>query len=319
MHKFPIRSLVATGVAALLVAAGASNAHADPEFTPDANDVVGVGSDTTELVMNTLATEYNNSGDVVAGRRLASWDAVGSRFIRPRFGAGPILRPTGSFAGIDTIQETRSVTFARSSRGPDEIADRGTVFYPFARDRLNYAYAKPTSVVATNLSSADLREIYTCVKTNWQQFGGPNKRIQARIPEFGAGLRTFFLNSIGVTEEQIAEAVDQPDTRCDVAAVQSNDPAAVIDQPGAIVPFSVAKYSSLPISDKDQVSLATMAPFAPSRLVYNVLRANSVPAIGPLFDEASWICTSTRAGQVIAARGFTRLPSGQCGVGVPVP
>jgi ABC-type phosphate transport system substrate-binding protein len=319
MHTFTVRSIVAPAVAALLVAVGASNALADPGFTPDSNDAVGVGSDTTELVMNALATEYNRSGQVVASRRLASFDATGSSSIVPRAGAASITRPSGSSAGIDALQATASLTFARSSRGPNNATDKGTVFYPYANDKLSYIYAKPTSSASTRLTAADLRAIYTCAKTNWNQFGGANKLIQARIPGAGSGTRAFFLTSIGVTEQQIVAAIAQPNTRCDVAEVRENDPRAVIGKSAAIAPFSVARYTTLSTSDKSKVALASRAPFAPTRVVYNVLRANGVQAFGPLFNQRSWICTSTKAGQVIAAQGFTRLPASTCGVGVRVP
>lgn len=299
------------GALALASSLTAAPAQADPTFTPDGNDVVGVGSDTTENVVDALARRYNATA-IVGGRRLASFDATGSANIQPRQQGGSIPRPNGSSAGIDALQSTPSLSFARSSRGP-RAGDEGTTFYPYAVDRLSYIVAKPDTNAGLSLNNAQLRAIYTCERRSW----GEGTRIRAKVPQAGSGTRAFFLSTIGVTEAEIADAIAQRDNFCDVAEVQENDPAPVIGSPNAIAPFSFARFKTLPAGQKSQVRYAGNAPFEVSRDVYNVIRTANTGSLGQFFDESSWICTNADANQVIQAQGFTRLPAGQCGVAIP--
>jgi ABC-type phosphate transport system substrate-binding protein len=289
----------------------AAPAQADPSFTPDANDMVGVGSDTTEFVMNRLAVAFNQAG--VGGTvRMASWDATGTANITPRRNAASIPRPNGSSAGIDALQSTASISFARSSRGPNPTGDEGTVFFPYAKDNLGYVFATGTHA-KLNLTAAQLKLIYTCQRTNWSQFGRPAGHIHAKVPQPGSGTRTFFLSSIGETETQLQDAIAQADATCDVAEVQEHDPSAVIGDLNAIAPFSKARYKILSATVKEDVKYANNG-FQIQRNVYNVIRTADVNTFGQFLDSQSWLCTSAKAGQVITAQGFVRLGAGECGV-----
>lgn len=288
-------------------------AQADPSFTPDRNDVVGVGSDTTEFVVQALARVYNKSGQV-GKKRLASFDATGTAKIRPRVGAPRIARPNGSSAGIDELQTNKAISFARSSRGPNTTGDEGTIFFPFAKDTLGYTFSRPGSKVDRNLNARQLKRIYTCQKTNWRQFGRPAGKIHAKVPQAGSGTRSFFIASLGITETQLQDAIAQPNRRCNVAEVQEHDPRAVIGDKNAIAPFSLARYTILKASVKKQIGYAAKSRFNVKRDVYNVVRTKNVDSLGRFFDDSSWICTSAKAKRVIAAQGFRRLPSNRCGV-----
>jgi ABC-type phosphate transport system substrate-binding protein len=290
----------------------ATPAQADPAFTPDANDMVGVGSDTTEFVMQRLAVAFNSAGGGTV--RMASWNATGSATIVPRRNAASIPRPNGSSAGIDALQATPSLTFARSSRGPNPTGDEGTIFFPYAKDTLGYVFAT-NSHAKLNLTDAQLKLIYTCQRTNWNEFGRPAGHIHARVPQPGSGTRTFFLSSIGETETQLQDAIAQPDATCDVAEVQEHDPAAVSGDLNAIAPFSKARYKILTAAVKQNVKYANNG-FQVQRNVYNVLRTSDVGSYGQYFDAQSWICTSAKADTIITGQGFSRLPAGQCGAPV---
>lgn len=310
------KSLIGCGLAAsaaLLTSmlAAVPAAQADPAFTPDANDIVGVGSDTTEFVMNRLATAFNAAA-VGGTRRMASFNATGSATIVPRNGAAAIPRPNGSSAGIDALQATASLSFARSSRGPNASGDEGLAFFPYAVDTLGYVFTSDTNA-KKNLTANQLALIYTCQRTNWSQFARPAGHILAKIPQAGSGTRTFFLASIGITETQLQDAIAQPDATCSVQEVQEHDPNAVIGAPNAIAPFSKARYKILTTAQKNQLKFDTNG-FQVKRNVYNVVRTSDVGTLGPFFDDGSWICTSAKAGTVISGQGFTRLPAGQCGV-----
>jgi ABC-type phosphate transport system substrate-binding protein len=316
------KSLRLTGVAAAatvgslaLSMALTGPAQADPKFLPDKNDIVGVGSDTTEFVVQGLSGAFN-AARVGGSRRLASFNATGSAQIVVRKGADPITRPNGSSAGIDELQANPDVSFARSSRGPNASGDEGTSFFPFAKDRLSYVYAKPTSHVSLNLSASDLFDIYTCGKTDWSDFGGPSGHIEAKVPQAGSGTRSFFLASIGETEAQLQAAIAQTDSVCSVNEVQEHDPGAVIGNPDAIAPFSFARYKILPKATKKKVGYAADAgaPFNVSRNVYLVIRTADSGSLAQYFDTDSWICTSLKSAHVIKSQGFSLLPADQCGV-----
>jgi ABC-type phosphate transport system substrate-binding protein len=265
--------------------------------------------------MNALAAKFN--GQKVGGsRRLASFDAEGSATIVLRKGSAPITRPNGSSAGIDELQANPDVSFARSSRGPNATGDEGTSFYPYAKDKLSYVFAKPDSNVSPNLSASDLFDIYTCAKTDWSDFGMPAGHIEAKIPQAGSGTRSFFEASIGETEQQMQDAINQPDNVCSVNEVEEHDPNAVIGQPNAIAPFSFARYKILSKAVKKQLTYAANvgAPFNVSRNVYNVIRTADTGSLGSFFDTGSWLCNSASAAKVIKSQGFSLLPAGQCGV-----
>lgn len=305
-------AIAAGAIAIAMVVSG--TASADPKFVPDANDIVGVGSNTTEFVMQALAGAFNGA-KVGGSMRMASFNAEGSTTIVLRQGSDPITRPNGSSAGIDELQANPDVSFARSSRGPNATGDEGTSFYPYAKDRLSYAYAKPKSNVSLNLSAADLKSIYTCQVTNWSDFGQPAGHIAAKIPQAGSGTRSFFLASIGETEQQLQDAIAQPDDVCSVTEVEEHDPSAVIGQPNAIAPFSGARYKILDKATKRKIGYAANdgAPFNVSRNVYNVIRTADTSKLGKYFDTSSWICTDPKAAKVIKSQGFTLLPNGECG------
>jgi len=318
MKKIIRGGCLAAVTVAVLAAPTVTPAQADPAFTPDANDIVGVGSDTTEFVMQKLAVAFNTA-KIGGTRRMASWNATGSATIVPRAGAPSITRPNGSSAGIAELRANNNISFARSSRGPNATGDTGTAFFPYATDKLGYVFAKPTSNVKRNLAAAGLKDIYTCVKTNWSQFNRPAGHIHARVPQPGSGTRTFFLASIGVTEAQLQASIAQPDAVCDVSETQEHDPNAVIGDVNAISPFSFARFKTLSAATKTQIGYANKAPFNVTRNVYNVIRTADAGTLGPFFDNSSWLCTSVKAGAVITAQGFTRLGAAQCGVPVIAP
>ncbi len=309
-------ALVAAALALTLPAL--TPAQADPAFVPDSNDIVGVGSDTTEFVMQRLAVNFNTL-QIGGTRRMASFNATGSATIVPRAGAPAITRPNGSSAGIAELRNNNAISFARSSRGPNSTGDTGTLFFPYASDRLGYVYAKPTTHVKLTLSAADLQAIYTCQKTNWSQFGRPAGHIHAKIPQPGSGTRKFFLDSIGVTEAQVVDAIAQPDSVCSVSETQEHDPNAVIGDPDAISPFSFARYKILSAATKTNIGYAAKAPFNVRRNVYNVIRTSDSGSLAQFFNDSSWICTSAKADSIITGQGFNRLPAGQCGVAVVAP
>src|SRR5262245_13781306 len=91
---------IAATMAAGLVVATASPAHADPATT-----YVAVGSDTTQDVMNPMAA-------IAGGGLLGSWDAVNPSTpgvihdsINPKTGCG-MTRPNGSGEGVNALRKS---------------------------------------------------------------------------------------------------------------------------------------------------------------------------------------------------------------------
>lgn len=318
---------LAAGAAALL-GSFTSVASADPGTTPAKTDIVGVGSDTTEDVLNFLASGYNGKSPAPANK-LASWDAFGSVAITPAFGCAEIPRPAGSGAGVAALRNNTDgcIDFARSSSGPK--ADQGDlVFVPFAKDILTYAYNLQTNAIK-NLTAAELKLIYTCQKQTWNGVrpnqGFKSEAILPRLPQSGSGTRSTFLSAIGVTEADIVAAKKR--TGCNlVDTVAENDPAVLKGKVNAIAPFSLARYRVAGGYKTTGIDLSSSQStgYRFERNVYNVLKDtvgnNTVPAaFKGIFGKASeggYIC-STAGQDLIKARGFSTISN--CGTPVATP
>ena len=202
--------LTAAIAAAATTALAATPALADPPtgVTPKPTDVVGVGSDTIQNVMDQFSVDYNKTH--TAGK-LYSFDALNPTTgamgdpIQTKSGSSNCLipRPDGSSAGITALGATKTTTggapcidFARSSRGPS--APGPFTFINLAGDAVTYA-TQPGSHAPKNLTTAQLTSIYNCTVTNWNQVGGSNAPIEAFLPQSGSGTRSFFLSALGLS------------------------------------------------------------------------------------------------------------------------
>ncbi|MGW7409303.1 Ig-like domain repeat protein [Streptomyces sp. NPDC054833] len=242
-------------VAAAVVAGGlalASPASADPTPAGTFRQLVGVGSDTTQDVLNALAGDTVNGTGYSAtavksasGAGLASYDAIepgtGSTTstITTRSGGPSFLRPNGSgkgrfalsasltgdkFPDSNGVSTKGQVDFARSSGGPS-ASGTALTYIPMARDAVGVAVR---GAGIDNLTVAQLHDIYTGVLT---QVNGHT--VHPKIPQSGSGTRNFFLNAIGVA------AGDVP---ADIPVVQENQGNAALTEDGALVPFSVGSW-----------------------------------------------------------------------------
>ncbi|MFD9740387.1 hypothetical protein [Umezawaea sp. NPDC059074] len=322
--------------AAVLVAAAATfatltgTAQADPSgVVPAATDVVGVGSDTTQGVLNTLTAHYNTKSPAPANKAY-SWDAVGSASITPKSGASSITRPNGSSAGISTLiadGTAHNVDFARSSRkAKADGSEANYGFIEFARDTVTYATASTTSVPAT-LTTADLNALYSSAA------GSAACNRTAYLPQAGSGTRTFFLESIGLT----AAGTCAKDT-FGGAPVQEHSATPLLGDPNAVAPFSVGRavgVSGIKVNSVDDSVRPVTKPVASEtarvdpatgqtvtsggvvaydRALFNVIRKSdkTVAKFSSLFGSLGYICTNTTARADIVAAGFRR--STNCGV-----
>ncbi|MEU1405478.1 Ig-like domain repeat protein [Streptomyces sp. NPDC005728] len=242
-------------VAAAVVAGGlalASPAYADPTPAGTFRQLVGVGSDTTQDVLNALAGDTVNgksyTGTAVksaTGAGIASYDAIepgtGSTtsHITTRSGGPSFLRPNGSGKGRLALSQSLTgdkypdssgvsvkgqIDFARSSSGP---STSGTAFtyIPFARDAVGVA-AKGSAL--GSLTVDQLHDIYSGSLTS---VGG--QTVHPKIPQSGSGTRKFFLSAIGLTDATISP---------NIPTVQENQADGALAEDGALVPFSVGSW-----------------------------------------------------------------------------
>ncbi|MGY5013129.1 Ig-like domain repeat protein [Streptomyces sp. 900105755] len=237
-------------VAAAVVAGGlalASPAYADPTPAGTFRQLVGVGSDTTQDVMNALAGDTVNGTSYTStavksstGAGLASYDAIGSATIQTRSGGPSFTRPNGSGPGRTALSDsltgdkfpndgtaiTGQVDFARSSGGPSNLAGNALTYIPFARDAVGIA-VRGTGL--DSLTNQQLFDIYKAGSTHTVN----GQTVHPVLPQLGSGTRKFFLNAIGLKEDTV-------DTT--LPTVQENQANAALTEDGTLVPFSVGSW-----------------------------------------------------------------------------
>jgi ABC-type phosphate transport system substrate-binding protein len=299
-------AVVAAGAAILSLAFG-SAAAADPQwlndgtnnpnsFVPDSNDVVGVGSDTSQYVMNSAAIDIT---DLTEANRVASFNACnplnpaqcGAPTIVPESGSAPVTRPNGSSQGIsrlladDTDGGLNLFDFARSSRGPQGTEGNELYFIPALNDGLSYAVANTTNV-PLNLTTADLTALYRC--------DDPTSTLNPLLPQTGSGTRQFFLQSIGLSDTTIGDCVTN---------VQEHDPAPIAADPNALAPFSTARWQVNPPDEANPPSATTQianlngggSTFFATREIYNAVHKDefdgNVNGIADIFGPGGEVCT----------------------------
>lgn len=255
--------LAGAGATAAMVALTAGPALADPPsgVTPKAGDVVGVGSDTSQFVLDQLSHDYNASH---SGAKLYSWDAVpqGQTITTKAGGSGncSMVRPTGSSAGITALEGNATVTggtgfcvdFARSSRArastDPACGPNGICFAAMAGDAVTWsarnAASGGTNAPAT-LTLAQLKNIYLCTTRNWSQVGGKNGTIKPYLPQTSSGTRAFFLTALGGgTPITPGSCVSDLPTSAEPGGtlVENEGDASQLNSVNTIFPYSIADY-----------------------------------------------------------------------------
>jgi ABC-type phosphate transport system substrate-binding protein len=252
------RLVVSAATAAAAIAMAAAPALADPPSgtVPKASNIVGVGSDTIQNVMDQFSHDYNASH---TANKLYSWDATNPTTgavhdsIVDKSGCSAIPRPNGSSEGITALTTENGTTsghpcidFARSSRDRTSTdpayASGGIAFVDLAGDGVTWAANSTTNAPAT-LTPKQLAGIYECTITNWSQVGGKSGAINAFLPQTGSGTRAFFLTALGGgTAITPGSCVSSPSTLEENEGVDS-----VLAGPNTIFPYSVGKW----IAEKD--------------------------------------------------------------------
>lgn len=298
----------------LTVASPASAADVnpyDPTFVPNAvDDIVGVGSDTTQIVMHDVAEAYNVG---LSGGRIASWAADGTpASITLRTGTAEIVRPNGSGAGKKLLyapDNNVNVDFARSSSSLStaEVAG-GLKAAAFAVDGLKMAVRAAGSNAPESLTTEQILGIYKGQITNWSEVGGQPGVIKALIPQSGSGTLSFFTSRLtaangGVSFTPVA------------TSTQEHSDTDIKDDPNAIAPFSSARATITS-------TVRLVGGYEETRAVYNVVRSSDLasatlgPVLTGIFGEDGFLC-SAEGKAVIEAAGFEQLATpdrgGECG------
>ncbi len=313
-----------------LVAAGlltATPASADPVGTPAGGDraLVGVGSDTTQNVLNALS-EVVTIGGV---KQIASWDAVGTGTFQTRTGNAACTytraEANGSTNGRSRLLESLTAANARSgcldfSRSSSA---RGTftstpsmTWVPFATDTFSYV-VRSDGGVPRNLTLAEMQGIFKCQNT-------PD--IYPVLPQTGSGTRSFWLTTMGITEAQITAGtypcLTGAGTTASRAYPQEHDARTLkVDE---IYPFSVGLWNTQAAginadnrgnSVVGQVAgvmaQAPTANFSITRPVFNIIPTANVgvaPWSTVFVGAGSLVCAQS---QVIVNQGFS--PRADCG------
>jgi ABC-type phosphate transport system substrate-binding protein len=252
-----VKSLVAMGaVAATATALAVAPALADPvnshykAVSPQPYDVVGVGSATTENMVDALTVAYNKTvkHHNASHPFIFSWDATPphnpnflTQQIHLKAGCAKVLRPDGSSNGIKAIGTEGSVkykgktypcvNFARSSR-PRSTTDpingpTGVSFVILAKDAVTYA-TTANSNAPNNLTTAQLALIFGCdipaangdPANSWGALLGnsvkdPTGLVAPVLPQAGSGTLAFWAGDLGVatTEPTCGPAAALPATQ----------------------------------------------------------------------------------------------------------
>jgi hypothetical protein len=274
-RKWLIAGLTAVTTTAGLVAGVAGPAAADPVTT-----LVGVGSDTTQDVMDAVAIQ-------IGGGVLGSWDAVNPvdhvtahEAIAPKAGC-TMTRPNGSGEGVTALRqalgstvagladrpEPGCVDFARSSGGPGTNASvtGQLVYVPFALDAVATATGPATATagaVATNITDAnlftvaDLQTMYqTCTGVTpsgaTKQYvpdgtvtDATHQPVHLYVPQSGSGTRAFWLQQMGLsTSGSLPACVHDTFTLNGTSTiVQEHDGTVFATDANGFGPFSIAQW-----------------------------------------------------------------------------
>jgi ABC-type phosphate transport system substrate-binding protein len=270
-----ITVMAAAAVAIAGVSLGPALADPPSGTTPVPSDVVGVGAQTTQGVMDAIAANYDATNPV---NKLYSWDAVnpttgatGDTIITKGSSSSDmtcaIARPDGSSAGIDAMAATVSdggypcIDYARSSSPPSSTSPAGLVWVGFGKDAVSWVTNATTTGAPASLTAAQLNAIYSCRDRTWASVGGTSTAmIVPALPQSSSGTRSFFLAAIGnpaLGSCVVNGSINVPNDPYDPVLLEENTAVSAADASGnyytgnayffannanALFPYSVADW-----------------------------------------------------------------------------
>lgn len=309
-------ALVGSALALLGTPANAATDPNDPSFTPVSADLIGVGSDTTQISLHKAAEAYN-AGLAAGAVKVASFAATGGGQIT--LPGGAINRPNGSGAGKSLLygaSNNTDVDFARSSStlNSTEISNNLQQI-PFGLDTMVMAVSATDTNAPATLTRQQVVDIYSGKVTNWSEVGGKDGVIKPYRPQDGSGTLSFFRTNL-----QAANGGNPVTFTNTVTTTQEQDDTDIKGNPNAIVPISLGRAKLLGTLKYLGTNTATgSTDFAFPRAVYNVVRngAQADPEIVKFFGSNGFLC-SDAARPLIEAGGLEQLATpdadGVCGV-----
>jgi hypothetical protein len=248
-------SVVVTG-SALLVVAGAGLATADPSGTPTYRPLAGVGSDTTQDVMNGLAKDIKDgSGNLLLG----SYDATGTATIQTKAtGCTGIPRPNGSGAGRTALLNSLNANsgagdgclqFARSSSLNTAASSPSLTYVPFATDAVSYAVTT-ASGISRQLNLADLTAMYHCDPTYVGSSTVPASNasntfdVTPMLPQAGSGTRSFWEGKVGISDADVNNGVYPCILNGAKGGQTYEEHTGTLVDDKSVAPFSIAQYDA---------------------------------------------------------------------------
>jgi hypothetical protein len=195
MRKSLIAAAAGAGVLSLALAT-LPLAQADPTGPPQYRQLAGMGSDTTQTLMNALADVVTVNGEKVIG----SYDAIGSTTVATKSTAAcaAVPRANGSSAGRNALLASLQAAdgclqFARSSSSRGSYTSTPSMTWiPFATDALTFA-VRDDGDVPRELTKAQIVAIFKCEVPD----------IQPAIVQVGSGTRSSWLSYVGITQAEI--------------------------------------------------------------------------------------------------------------------
>ncbi|HEX4705595.1 MAG TPA: hypothetical protein VH352_25965 [Pseudonocardiaceae bacterium] len=318
------RALVAAaGLALVGGVTAAGPAQADPSGPPTFRQLAGVGSDTTQGVMDALANVITDSSGT---KLIGSYDATGSANIQTQSPtACSIARPNGSGAGrtalLTSLQANNGcLQFSRSSSLNLAAATPGLTYIPFATDAVSYAVTA-NSNIPKSLKLTDVQAIYHC-DPNFVGTG-PNYAITVILPQAGSGTRSFWESTMGILDTDVVAGhypciIDHKNG----LPIEEHDGRVLDDN--SIAPFSISQYiaqSENTIPDlRGKAVLGVIDGFTPNvinstfevtRSVYNVIPTSQIgtaPYSTVFVGSGSAVCSQAA---LINQYGFASNPN--CG------
>lgn len=310
------RFLLMVGVSLSAISLAVGSANADPTGTPTFRVLAGVGSDTTQGVLNGLS---NVVVDGTGTKLLGSYDAVGSAQITTKDPATSpactINRPANSGDGVTALVNSQTagngcLQFARSSaNNSSSFTGANLTYIPFAVDAVTYA-VRSDGPLSLRLTTAQLTQVYNCQVPAYAPL----------LPNFGSGTRKFFLQQLGFTDSSTFTTspghtcIQQVDATG--AGIEENTGTA-LTAPNQIIPYSIAQYLSQTaqvVADvRGKAVLGNLNGIAPGQLntdssftrsVYNVVptgQLGNAPYSTVFVGPTSQICQNTAT---IKAYGF---------------
>ena len=315
-----IAGVASVAAAAALVAGtvtAASAATNDPPkgVTPAAYDIVGVGSNTTQYVMDALLGRLQQDGQDSQRRppALLQLGRAAQGRERPRqlqdhaqgrlHGHRPAERlgrrrhRAGHTQKVKSTAAYQCIDFARSSGGRKPTNPRtspaasSSSRSPRTRSPGRPFGGKGGTDAPASLTTAQLKGIFTCTNTNWTQVGGKNGAIKVYLPQAGSGTLSTWEKFMGITT--LGSCVSQ-------APEENEGTYAGFNSPNAIFIYSIGayvaqKYHSAACNARrrprrqNKFGCNLTGFLAPSKISgVNPLSSAKVPTINPKFPAAFW-------------------------------